>query len=281
MASSILLLGSSGMLGRAFGELFRGGHRHVESAGRDMCDLAKPETIANLRIPKRGAVINCAAWTDVDGAEANEAGATIVNGVSVGALARACKAADALLVHFSTDYLFDGLRVFPYKVDQPMAPLNAYGRSKAVGEIEIEWSGCRALIVRTSWLYAPWGKNFVRTIHKLLHERPSIKVVNDQRGRPTSAEHLARTTMGLVDRGSEGVYHVTDGGECTWYDFAKAIGKYSGATARVDPCTSAEFPRPATRPSYSVLDLSKTENLLGPMPSWQDNLVRTLERVEA
>jgi dTDP-4-dehydrorhamnose reductase len=280
MASPILLLGSSGMLGRAFRELFTGGHRHVETAGRDVCDLGKPETIANLHVPKRGVVINCAAWTDVDGAEANEGAATTVNGVSVGALARACKAADALLVHFSTDYLFDGLRVFPYKVDQAMAPLNAYGRSKAYGEIAIEWSGCRALIVRTSWLYAPWGKNFVRTIHKLLHERPAIKVVNDQRGRPTSAEHLARTTMGLV---------IAAARACSTSPMAASargstLPRRSASTAeqppRVEPCTSAEFPRPATRPSYSVLDLTRTEQVFGPMPSWTDNLVRTLERLE-
>jgi len=141
--------------------------------------------------------------------------------------------------------------------------------------------GGQWLNIRTSWLYAPWGLNFVRTIAKLLREKPSIKVVNDQRGRPTSAEHLAAATLRMIDAGAAGMHHITDGGECTWFDFAQEIGRLTGATGKVEPCTSAEFPRPAKRPGYSVLDLTETERLIGPMPDWKRNLAEVTPRLEA
>jgi dTDP-4-dehydrorhamnose reductase len=177
--------------------------------------------------------------------------------------------------------VFRGTATEPYSVEEPLAPLNAYGRSKAVGEEELSREHMtRWLHVRTSWLYAPWGKNFVRTMRQLLFTKPSIKVVNDQRGRPTSAEHLARTTLKLLELNASGIHHVTDGGECTWCEFAGEIGRLTGAPGKVEPCTSAEFPRPAKRPAYSVLDLSKTEALLGPMPHWKANLADVVARLE-
>jgi dTDP-4-dehydrorhamnose reductase len=186
----------------------------------------------------------------------------------------------AVLVNYGTDYVFNGRATSPYHANEPREPLNAYGRSKAVGEELLERSGASFLHLRTSWLYAPWGNNFVRTIAKLLHEKPSLKVVDDQRGRPTSAEHLARTTLALLDRGATGTVHATDGGECTWYAFAREIGRLTGAPGTVESCTSAEFPRPAKRPAYSVLDITGTERLIGPMPDWKANLADVVARLE-
>ena len=169
-------------------------------------------------------------------------------------------------------------------MDAPLRPLNAYGRSKAVGERhiaeQVSQGGASALEIRTSWLYAPWGKNFVRTIAAAARQRPTLKVVNDQRGRPTSCEHLARTTLRLLAANARGVLHVTDGGEASWFDFATRIAAMANPACRVDPCTSAEYPRPAKRPANSVLDLGPAEALVGPMPHWHENLDLVLSRLE-
>lgn len=185
-----------------------------------------------------------------------------------------------ILVHVSTDYVFDGAASEPYETDRQRSPLGAYGRTKAVGEEIIEASGCEYIIARTSWLYAPWAKNFVRTMAWLTDEKDQIKVVADQRGRPTSAEHLAETLVKLADANARGFYHATDGGECTWFDFACAIRDGLGHKCNIEPCTTDEFPRPAPRPAYSVLDLSKTERLIGPMADWRDNLSAVLAALE-
>jgi dTDP-4-dehydrorhamnose reductase len=186
------------------------------------------------------------------------------------------------LVHYSTDYVFDGEASAPYRVDELRRPQNAYGRSKARGEELLLATGCEHLLLRTSWLYAPWGKNFVDTIARFGRERPSLRVVADQRGRPTSAQYLAQRSLEFVDKRARGIFHVTDGGECTWFEFARAIVAGSGGSALVEPCTSAEYSRPARRPPYSVLDLSATDALLGPSRSWQQNLSDVLrERASA
>jgi len=280
----VLLLGADGMLGRAM-------HAELTSRGWPVTaptaaefDLSTRRSINNASEWRdwfdRGAVIiNCAAWTDVDGAESHEREATAVNGDAIEGLAGLCAEWDARLVTFSTDYVFDGAGTVPYPVDAARAPLNAYGRSKAAGEAALERFRHGWLNIRTSWLYAPWGKNFVLTMQKLLHEKPSIRVVNDQRGRPTSAEHLARTALALLDRGQEGHWHVTDGGECSWFEFAQEVGTLLKAPGKVEPCTSAEFPRPAKRPAYSVLDVSRTEVLLGAMPDWRANLADVVGRL--
>ncbi len=277
----VLLLGADGMLGRAIqaGLAERSWSFHAPAIAEfDLADPATFRRAASWREPAR-LVINCAAWTDVDGAEAREAEATAVNGEGVRRLVDLCASWDALLVAYGTDYVFDGQGRAPYRVDAPRSPVNAYGRSKAVGEEALERSRIDWLNIRTSWLYAPWGRNFVLTIRKLLFERPSIKVVSDQRGRPTSAEHLANSTLALIDRGASGSVHVTDGGECTWFEFAREIGRMAGAPGHVEPCTSDEFPRSARRPAYSVLDLSVAESLLGPMPDWRRNLAGVLGRL--
>ena len=276
----VLIAGGAGMLGRAWRELLAavGVEHHSADVGEiDITTDAGAGVIAGG--PWR-TVINCAAWTNVDAAEKDEAAATEVNGRAVARLADACRRRGALLVHYSTDYVFDGRATTPYRTDHPRAPLNAYGRSKAVGEEALERSRAEHLLIRTSWLYAPWGNNFVRTISRLAHERPTLRVVNDQRGRPTSAEHLARATAALITAGARGTLHATDGGECTWFDFAAEIVRVGDSTCRVEPCTTAEFPRPAKRPAYSVLDLSAAEGMIGPMPPWRDNLRDVMRRLE-
>jgi dTDP-4-dehydrorhamnose reductase len=276
----LVLIGARGMLGRAFFTELLARGRAFTPLNREQLDLRQPEMIP-LTIPARTRlVINCAAWTNVDGAESQEKEATLCNGEAVGALAHHCREIGAKLVNFGTDYVFDGKASRPYRTDESRRPLNAYGRSKAAGEAALEASGADYLHIRTSWLYAPWGTNFVRTIHKAGRERPVLRVVNDQRGRPTSAEHLARTTLALLERDASGIFHVTDGGECTWFEFACEIVKLGGGTATVEPCTSDEYPRPAKRPAYSVLDISGTEALLGPMPHWKDNLADVMGRIE-
>jgi dTDP-4-dehydrorhamnose reductase len=275
---STLLVSPDGMLGRAFErELVRRGEPFV-ARGFPHYDLTRPETLVVPAGTER--VILCAAYTDVDGAETDEARATAVNGAGVGHLARACREAGALLVHFGTDYVFSGDAKTPYPVDAPVDPRTAYGRSKAAGERALRESGAEHLYLRTSWLYAPWGKNFVRTIAALGRTRPELKVVDDQRGRPTSAEVLVQTTFALLARGARGFFHATDGGDCTWFELARAVVEGTGGSAQVLPCTSAEFPRPAPRPAYSVLELTRTEALLGPMRPWRETLRDVLVRLE-
>ncbi|TVQ59864.1 MAG: dTDP-4-dehydrorhamnose reductase [Phycisphaerales bacterium] len=279
----MLVPGARGMLGRAVVSLLRGRAVECTPLDRSTLDLADEASIERAIAPGARIVINCAAYTDVDGAETNTDAARIGNATGVGALAQRCRDVGAMLVHFSTDYVFDGAGTpdgSPYPADHPKNPINAYGRTKSEGEDLILASGAAHLILRTSWLYAPWGRNFVRTIARAGAEKPVLRVVNDQRGRPTSAEHLARTTLAMIEAGARGVHHATDAGECTWYEFASEIVRALGLPARVEPCTSAEFPRPAARPAYSVLDISTTEALIGPLTPWQDALADTLNRLE-
>ncbi len=268
------------MLGRAWLQECRA--RGVPATGVDqpVLDLTRAETIREVVEPHWTHVINCAAWTDVDGAETQEEAATAINARGVGYLAERCKQVGSVLVHYSTDYVFDGQATSPYRVDHQRRPVGAYGRSKARGEEVLEACAGRYLLMRTSWLYAPWGKNFVGTIAALAARQPTLKVVADQRGRPTSAEHLARSTLALLRRGALGTFHVTDGGECTWHEFASQIVRLTGAACEVVPCTTAEYPRPAKRPAYSVLDLSRAEDLIGSMPDWTVNLGAVVPRLE-
>lgn len=277
VARPVLLLGSEGMLGQSWRALLDSENIPYLAPTEAELDLTNLPAVEKFVGGRCRMVINCAAWTDVDGAETQSAVAELINGTAVGGLAALCAATDMLLVHYSTDYVFDGQADCPYSVDHPVCPVNAYGRSKLLGEQLVQESGCRYLLVRTSWLYAPWGKNFVRSIAGLAAERDVLTVVDDQRGRPTSAQHLARTTLGLIQRSATGIYHVTDGGDCTWFEFAREIARHTNANCRVEPCTTDKFPRSAKRPANSVLDLSLTEAALGVMPHWKDNLGRVME----
>jgi dTDP-4-dehydrorhamnose reductase len=275
-----VIVGAAGMLGRAWRELLDSRQLAYIALDRAQLDVTDAGSIAAAISSGAGVVVNCAAYTAVDQAEADEAAATRINGDAVGLLADHCSAIGAMLVHYSTDYVFNGRASTPYATDQPHDPVNAYGRSKAAGERALFASQARWMLVRTSWVYAPWGANFVRTMVKLTGEKPELKVVNDQRGRPTSAQHLAAATLKLLHHEQSGVFHVTDGGECTWYEFAAEIARLAGhEQCRISPCSSDEFPRPAKRPAYSVLDLSRAEAVLGPTPSWCDNLTRVMRQL--
>lgn len=282
----ILLLGADGMLGRAWGELLAREGIAVDRRTFPDFDLTRREHVDALPVDEVDVVVNCTGFTDVDGAETREEAATALNGHGVGWLAERCRDAGRPLVHYSTDYVFEGQAERPYAVDHARAPLNAYGRSKAVGEERIEavLSGtddqpAGFLLIRTSWLYAPWGNNFVRTMARLGRERDALSVVHDQRGRPTSAEHLAATSLELLRRRVRGILHVTDGGECTWFELARAVIERVNPACVVSPCTTAQFPRPARRPAYSVLDLGPTEAIVGPMPPWQAQVADVLARL--
>jgi dTDP-4-dehydrorhamnose reductase len=287
--SRVLVLGADGMLGTAWLRLLEAEGIAHDARIFPPFDVTDAAHVDALPLSSDAIVINCAAWTDVDGAEQREQDATLVNGVAVGRLAARCAASGAMLVHYSTDYVFDGQAATPYPIDEIQRPLSAYGRSKAAGERALWAHGPRSLLVRTSWLYAPWGKNFVRTIAGASRARSELTVVDDQRGRPTSAEHLAAATWQLLARGTTGIVHVTDGDECTWFELATAIAAAVSPSCVVKPCTTAEYAarsvrpdgsRTADRPAYSVLDLSRTEAVLGPTPSWRSRLGDVLARVD-
>ncbi len=274
------LIGGRGMLGRAWQEALTLAVRSFRVLDRPEFDLLTVGG-ANEAASSARVVVNCAAWTDVDAAEVHEAEATALNGDAVGELARACKAQGATLLHYSTDYVFSGQASTPYHVTAKRDPVNAYGRSKARGEELLLASGANSLLIRTSWLYASWGKNFVRTIARLSQERSTLRIVNDQRGRPSSALGLVETSLRLLDGGLTGVFHGTDSGECTWYELARAIVEQLERPCEVLPCSSEQYPTPAQRPHYSVLDLTETIAALGrPIPSWQERLSRVLARLE-
>lgn len=285
-AERVLLVGADGMLGRAWETFLVSRHIAHDAVGRsraapDALDLADPNAI-ELRL-QRGYrwVVNCAAYTAVDAAESDEVGATRVNGEAVGDLARSAAKHGAALVHYSTDYVFNGGACTPYAVNAPIEPVNAYGRSKARGEAYVRGASTSNMVIRTSWVYAPWGKNFVLTMRRLMRSQANISVVDDQRGRPTSVFTLVDATWALMQRGAAGTYHVADAGDCTWWELAREIGRIEGAMCEVLPCTTDQFPRPAKRPAYSVLDTSPTEALIGPLPDWRHALRRVLERCPA
>lgn len=281
LAGPILVLGCGGMLGRATTALLA--ERRIPFLAADMPQFNLLDRASITQVVNRNAsiVINCAAYTDVDGAESNQNIARAINATGVAWLAERCRDTAAMLIHYSTDYVFDGKANSPYPTDHPKKPINAYGQSKSEGEDAILASGADHLILRTSWLYAPWAKNFVRTIARFGAEKPTLRVVNDQRGRPTSAEHLADITLRMITANARGTHHATDGGECTWFDFASAIVSDLGLPARVEPCTSDEFPRPAARPAYSTLDISRTEAMIGRLTPWRECLAAVLPRLES
>ena len=274
------VVGSAGMLGRAWVELLNAQGESFTHGDLETLDLTKPESLD--AIPNNTThVINCAAYTNVDAAEEHEQLATEINGAGVANLAERCGHIDAAIVNYSTDYVFEGDATKPYPTDHPRNPLNAYGRGKAVGEQALEQCGIPWFNIRTSWLYAPWANNFVLTMARLTAEKPELKVVDDQRGRPTSATHLAHATLrllGAADRGeaNPGHWHITDASECTWHGLTTEIASLLGRDCRITPCTTDQFPRPARRPAFSVLDIGKTESAIGPMPRWQSNVAQAL-----
>ena len=218
-------------------------------------------------------LLNCAAYTKVDLAESEEAVANTINGSAVELLTAAVNPTGALLVQISTDFVFDGQGRAPYEVTAPTAPLSAYGRSKLLGELAASHAR-EHLIVRTSWLFGVHGPNFVEAIRGQIRKGTNpLRVVSDQRGRPTYTPHLARAILRLVHGNARGIVHYADVEACSWYDFARAIAEESGAEVEIRPVTSDQFPRPARRPAYSVLSTERYERITGVAPdSWREGL---------
>ena len=222
-ASPVLLIGATGMLGRAWQQYLESYAIPFETPARHLLELTDPASIDRAVEERFRTVINCAAYTDVDGAETNEPEARALNAEAPGHLARACARTGALLVHYSTDYVFDGAAARPYGVTDTVRPQTAYGRTKAAGEDAIRQAGADHLILRTSWLVAPWGNNFVLTMMRMLRERDQVRVVRDQRGRPTSCRTLAGVSADLIKAGARGTLHACNSGDCTWFDLAQRI----------------------------------------------------------
>jgi dTDP-4-dehydrorhamnose reductase len=254
----ILLTGRTGQVGWEL-------HRCLAPLGevvapeRAALDLGRPDTVAAMvRSLRPDVIVNAAAYTAVDRAESDPEACFAANAQAVAVLAQEAARLGALLVHYSTDYVFDGAKRSPYVESDPTAPINTYGRSKLAGEEAIARSGCRSLILRTSWVYAMRGSNFVRTMLRLARERPQLRVVSDQVGAPTWARDIAQATRAALDRPAplEGLFHVTAAGATTWFQFAQRIFALSGLATPVVPIPTSEYPTPAARPAYSVLDSS-------------------------
>ena len=251
---------------------------------REQFDLGDSKTMrAALLREKPDLVINAAAYTKVDQAEAERDEAMAINGAAVATLTELCAESGAKLVHFSTDFVFDGSQSHPYVTSAPTNPINVYGESKLAGERAV-LAGVHNLVIRTSWVYASHGRNFVRTMLGLMASRDELAVVCDQVGTPTHALSLARATWDLIEANASGLHHFTDAGTASWYDFAVAIQDEAAAlgllknSARVVPIPAADFPTAARRPAYSVLDKSATWAVLGTRPRhWRHELRTMLE----
>ncbi len=273
----ILVTGGHGQLARALEGAWAGGDAELLCLGRDPFDLESPEAMRRvLESLAPQVIINAGAHTQVDRCESEPDRALRLNGTAVGELADWCAGRNALLVQISTDYVFDGQGRRPYREDDPTAPATVYGRTKLEGERQ----AARApehLIIRTSWLYEAWGKNFLLTMLNAARQGRSLRVVADQVGTPTSCRALARQVRGAVEEGWRGLVHGSCHGETTWHGFAEAIFKGAGLTPALAPCTTAEYPLPAPRPAYSVLNGDKRRTLgTDLMPDWREALAEVL-----
>jgi len=275
----LLVTGAAGMLGRdVVAAAVDAGHEVAALARADL-DITDADAVrAAVLAARPGAVINCAAWTDVDGAETAEEQATAVNGTGAGHLAAAATEAGALLVHVSSDYVFDGRSEEPYEEAAPTGPQGAYGRSKLAGEHAVAAAGGRSAIVRSAWVFGPHGKNFVDTMRRLGAERDEVAVVDDQVGCPTYTGHLAAALLRIAERGATGVMHLAGGGRCSWYDLAVATLEETGLACRVRPQSTADIGRPAPRQAFSVLSSTRAD--VPVLPNWRDGLRAHLTRVE-
>ena len=286
---NILVTGANGQLGRHMRLLgSQSRHQYFFTDVEDL-DITDPTALAKYVDEHRiETLVNCAAYTNVDKAEEEESVADKLNHVAVGYLADTMKSVGGTLIHVSTDYVFGGNRNnTPCTEEEPVNPTGAYGRTKLSGEEALLRSGCRYLIFRTAWLYSEYGKNFVKTMLSLTADKPSLKVVFDQVGTPTYAGDLAYAIFSIIENGAvegnEGIYHYSNEGVCSWFDFTKEIARQAGHDdCDIQPCHSNEFPSKVIRPAYSVLDKTKfkqTFNLA--VPYWTDSLARCLQNLKA
>lgn len=275
---NILVTGSAGQLGHSLRDIAADSTNHyifTDVAELDITD--KSAIIRMMESENIKLVINCAAYTNVDKAEDDFDTANLINNTAVRNLAEACKQFGATFIHVSTDYVFDGSSNIPYTEDMPLAPLGVYGVTKLHGEQAVLESGCDYIIIRTSWLYSEYGKNFVKTMMMLTEERETLNVVFDQAGTPTYAGDLASAIYDIVEnnkyKGNNGIYHFSNEGVCSWYDFAHEISELARTECDIRPCHSNEFPSKVNRPHYSVLDKTKIKTTFGlTIPYWKDSL---------
>ena len=283
---NILVTGAKGQLGTHFRLLAPQSEHRWHFADIEDFDITSREALEefvsayDIRL-----IVNCAAYTNVDRAEGDEAAALRINGDAVGYMADAMAAVDGMLVQFSTDYVFGGnINNTPCTEQELANPTGAYGRTKLAGELAAK--RCTSLIIRTSWLYSEYGKNFLLTMLRLTAERPELSVVFDQVGTPTYAGDLAAAVFHIIESGqlraNAGLYHYSNEGVCSWYDFACQIARQSGHTAcRIHPCHSDEYPSPVKRPAYSVLDKTKFKQTFHQsIPHWVDALARCMKKIE-
>ncbi len=279
----VLLLGKDGQLGRSLSALL-GARHEVTVAGRAECDLFQAGAVAELVARARPEVIvNAAAYTTVDRAEAEPEAARRVNAEAVRELAAAARNAGARVIHFSTDYVFDGEKSSAYVESDATSPLNVYGRTKLDGERALAESGVPHLVLRTSWAYAAVGKNFLHTMLRLGRDRGEVRVVDDQTGAPTSAEDLAEATMEILEKWTGqpgGIYHATSQGETTWAGLARAIFEEARMDVKVIPIQSSEYPTPARRPKNSRLNCDTLHRDFGiRLPNWKESLSRVMHSI--
>lgn len=271
----IAVTGSKGMLAKTLIPVLSEGH-DVIALPRESLDITDREMVRRvMRDISPDIVINCAAYTKVDKAEEDREKAFLINGTGVQNIALLCSDMDIPICHISTDYVFDGSKRRPYTPFDNTNPLNTYGESKLAGEKYIEWITKRFYIIRTSWLYGEGGNNFVYTILRLAKEKGELKVVNDQVGSPTSTLSLSRAIKRLIETGAYGIYHFTDdsGGGISWFDFAREIIRIKSIRVNLLPIRTEEFPLPARRPLYSVMDTGIFAIVTGyTPPNWMDSL---------
>lgn len=288
---NILVTGANGQLGNEMQIVAKNSKDNYLFT--DVCDGYQKLDITDIEAIRKmvrenniGCIINCAAWTNVDAAETAGDIVETLNAVAPENLAKAMKEVDGLLVHISTDYVFGGDPYnVPCKEDQTGTPTGVYGLTKLHGEQKIQATGAAHIIIRTAWLYSEFSKNFVKTMLNLTATKPSLKVVFDQAGTPTYAYDLALTIFDIVENrkyvGHSGIYHYSNEGVCSWYDFAKMTADLAGHTdCDIQPCHSSEFPSPVTRPAYSVLDKTKIKETFGiSVPYWVDSLKACMEKM--
>ena len=285
----LLVTGANGQLGWELGQLAKAYPAfEFVLVDRSQLDLAFPETFEKIiQTIAPDCIINTAAYTAVDKSETEKALSYTVNATAVQTLASICKKLAIPFITYSTDYVFDGEATQPYASSTKVDPVNYYGSTKAAGETLAMEANEDAIIIRTSWVFSSHGNNFVKTMMRLMKERASLNIVADQKGRPTYAKDLAMATMKIIEalhagKTIKGIYHFANQGETTWYDFAAKIKAIAGLTCDLQPIETKDFPTPAKRPAYSVLDTSRIEEALSlSIPHWEDALTSCMKEIEA